>query len=251
MHMMFVDESGDPGYPKDGNWTLWKGSKCFARVGVIIHGWRWRAWDQRLRDFKRSRGLTWDSEIKASHIRRGQGVFIGWVESRRTQFFHDLLTIIGGNEDFTLIGVNIDKQSVDISKGDRMVKPQVRSLELLLERYNSYLHHQKDQCGIVVLDPVDQMSDDNLRHFQGYLQNRSSHFNPLRIVEGTFFAKSHTSSLIQISDICTNVFYRHMLNMPGSKEEFNLISSRFWRRNAKLQGYGIKKWPEVKNLAKV
>jgi len=35
MHMMFVDESGDPGYPKKGNWKGWGGSVHFARVGVI------------------------------------------------------------------------------------------------------------------------------------------------------------------------------------------------------------------------
>jgi len=43
MYMMFVDESGDPGYPADGNWSRWGGSTHFARVGLIIHGWKWKA----------------------------------------------------------------------------------------------------------------------------------------------------------------------------------------------------------------
>ena len=38
MHMMFVDESGDPGYPTDGDWSKFGGSEFFSRVGVIIHG---------------------------------------------------------------------------------------------------------------------------------------------------------------------------------------------------------------------
>ena len=59
VYMMFVDESGDPGYPSGGHWAGWGGSTHFARVGVIIHGWKWKAWNDRLIHFKRSYGLTW------------------------------------------------------------------------------------------------------------------------------------------------------------------------------------------------
>jgi hypothetical protein len=36
MHMMFVDESGDLGYPKDGNWAKWQGSKIYTRLGKVF-----------------------------------------------------------------------------------------------------------------------------------------------------------------------------------------------------------------------
>jgi len=139
MHMMFVDESGDPGYPPGGKWAGWGGSTHFARVGVIIHGWKWRAWNDRLRSFKSNRGLTWDAEIKASDIRYGGGAFVGWDKPRREFFLRNLMELVGGNPDITLLGVVIDKRRVDTTKGDRMVKPEVRSLELLLERYNLFL----------------------------------------------------------------------------------------------------------------
>jgi len=169
MHMMFVDESGDPGYPANG-WRGWGGSKLFARVGVVIHGWKWKAWNERLLQFKFDRGLTWDVEIKASAIRRGSGAFVGWDENRRKMFMDDLCTLIGLNADITLLGVVIDKTKINVSNRDRIVKPEVRSLELLLERYNYFLRCQQDKSGIVVLDPVKESSDDNLRRFQSYLQ---------------------------------------------------------------------------------
>ena len=78
MHMIFVDESGDPGFPSDGDWSKFGGSEFFARVGVIIHGWKWKAWNERLLDFKKRNGLLWNDEIKASHIKRGKGCFVGW-----------------------------------------------------------------------------------------------------------------------------------------------------------------------------
>ncbi len=243
MHMMFVDESGDPGYPKNKRWKTWRGSTHFARVGLIIHGWRWKTWHQRIVSFKGNRGLTRDAEIKASHIRRGKGAFRGWDRSRRKLFMKDLTTLLGGTTDITLLGVIIDKRRVDTSKSKRLVRPEVRSLELLLERYNGFLHEQRDKSGIVVLDPTKETSDDNLRYFQSYLLDQSEHFDPLHIVEGTFFAKSHTSNLIQVADVCTNVLYRQKVHAQD-RAEYRAIHKRFWRRKGRLQGYGIKEWPE-------
>lgn len=243
MHMMFVDESGDPGYPGDNNWAKWGGSCMFARVGLIIHGWKWRFWNSKLLEFKKTRGLLWDQEIKASDIRWGKHAFAGWDEKRRGQFFVDLLQLIGGNLDISLIGVVIDKKNVDTSRKERLVKPEVRSLELLLEAYNLFLNsQQKDKFGIVVMDPVKEQSDDNIRYFQSFLMARSERLSPLRIVEGAFFAKSHTSNLIQIADLCTNVFYREMVKGNNS-QEYQAIQKRFWRFKGRLNGCGISKWP--------
>ena len=242
MHMMFVDESGDPGYPPRGDWKGWGGSTHFARVGVIIHGWKWRAWHNLLMTFKANHGLTWDTEIRASDVRRGRGGFAGWDRARRDAFLVNLMQLVGGSLDITLIGAVIDKRSVDTSKNDRFVKPEVRSLELLLERYNSFLGCQSDKAGIVILDPVKETSDDNLRYFQSYLQAQSPHLAPLHIVEGTFFAKSHTSNLIQIADVCGNVFYREV-SRGGGSTEYQAMQKRFWRHNGRLTGVGIKRWP--------
>ncbi|MBN2031009.1 DUF3800 domain-containing protein [bacterium] len=246
MHMMFVDESGDPGYPKDKKWIDWGGSKLYIRVGVIIHGWKWKTWNERLIRFKKQNGLSWNAEVKASHIRKGKKEFSGWDKPRRVLFFDDLLSLIGGNIDITILSVSINKALVDTSKIDRFVKPEIRSFELLLERYNSFLDIQSDKSGIVVLDPVCAGSDDNIRYFQSYLQAYSTHLKPLRIVEGTFFAKSHTSNMVQIADICSNVFYRKEINTKKSNDEFKTIYPRFWRRNNRVSGYGIKRWPVKK-----
>jgi hypothetical protein len=243
MHMMFVDESGDPGYPKEGDWPRFGGTKIFTRLGVIIHGWKWKTWNERLVRFKENRGLLWDDEIKASHLRKGQGAFVGWNEDRRNQFITDLSTLIGLNHEFTLLAVSIDKTKVDISRTDRFVKPEVRSLELLLERYNQFLGVQKDKAGIVVLDPTKEGNDDNLRYFQSFLQSRSRFLQPLHIVEGTFFAKSHTSNLVQVADFCCGVFYRQETRKDNSPE-WEALYPRFWRFHGRVQGVSIKRWPE-------
>jgi hypothetical protein len=241
--MMFVDESGDPGYPPDGNWANFGGSKLFCRVGVIIHGWKWKAWQSRFMHFKNINGLLWNDEIKASHIQRGKGIFSGWHSARRELFISDYSSLIGFNADITLIGIVIDKRRVDTLQRDRLVKPQLRSMEFLLERYNYFLNEQSDKSGIVVLDPTLEKNDDNIRYFQAYLQENSDHLQPLHIVESTFFAKSHTSSMIQISDFCTHIFYKQFLT-GGFHRPYNSIYRRFWRKGSRIKGYGIKMWPE-------
>lgn len=242
MHMMFVDESGDPGYPATGNWSAWGGSKFFCRLGVIMHGWRWKAWNDRLLQFKRNRGLTWDVEIKAADLRRGRNAFVGWDQDRRQLFLRDLTQLVGYNQDITLLGVAIDKRRVTVGGTDRVKRPEVRSLELLLERYNFFLRNQRDKSGIVVLDPVKEPDDDNIRYFQSYLQAFSIHLRPLHIVESTFFAKSHTFNLIQVADVCSNVFYREMASGSNS-QEWRALYPRFWRHGGRVTGSGIKKWP--------
>ena len=239
MYMIFVDESGDPGYPNDGDWNRWGGTRVYVRVGAVIHGWKWKAWNKRMEQIKRNRGLGWDSELKASHIRRGKGAFVGWDEPRRKWFMKEVLQLIGANLDITLLGVVIDKTRVDTRMRDRIVKPEIRSMEHLLERYNLFLNHQRDKSGIVVLDTVHGVNDDNIRHFQSYLQAHSEHLRPLRIVEGTFFAKSHTSNMVQVADICSNFLYRNEVGAAGGQREFRYIYPRFWRYKRKVQGYGI------------
>ncbi len=243
MHLMFVDESGDPGYPPDGNWPAWKGSSHFVRVGVIIHGWRWKAWHRRLLNFKQTRGLLWDAEIKGSHLRTGKGVFIGWEESRRLLFRSDLAKLIGYSREITLVGVAIDKKKVNTLGRERIMRPEVRSLELLLERYNHFLNQQSDKAWIVILDPVEESKDDNLRHFQSYLLDQGQNFQHSHIVEGAFFAKSHTSNLLQVADFAANVFYQHAARANGG-DEYEALKPRFWRWKGRTTGYGVKIWPE-------
>lgn len=240
---MFVDESGDPGFPADGNWSKFGGSKFFVRVGVIIHGWRWKGWHERMHNFKKQRGLMWSQEIKANHLKQGKGDFAGWDENRRLLFRQDLAKLIGFSNEITLIGVGIDKQKVALASRDRIARPEVRSLELLLERYDDFLENERDKAGVVILDACEETKDDNLRYFQSYLLQKDEHFRNSHIVEGTFFAKSHTSNLLQVADFCSNVFYHQLSKKGVANPEFNAMQARFWRKRNRIQGNGIKVWP--------
>lgn len=242
MHLMYVDESGDCGYPRSGGFPSSGGpTRYFVRAGVVLHGWKWSHVDGVVSRFKQSRGLAWNDEIKATHLRTGKGAFAGRSPSERKEFLLDLLDTIGREIDIHLLVVAIDKTQVDLGQRERFTNPAVRSLELVLERYNGFLRGQQDKSGIVILDSVESKSDENLRYFQSYLLRFSDHLDPRRIVEGTLFMPSHTSNLLQVADVCTNVLFRRFTRPDHNHEEYRRIETRV---------IAEKVWPETKSAAK-
>lgn len=235
MHLMYVDESGDCGYPEGSAFPATGGpTRYFVRAGVILHGWKWMQVHQMVADFKQSRGVPWDAEVKATHLRGGKGAFAGWPPRDRRQFLLDLLDSIGREIDIRLLVVAINKERVDRSRRERFTNPSVRSLELLLERYNGFLGRQRDKSGMTILDAAESKSDENLRYFQSYLLSFSDHIERRRIVEGTLFMPSHTSNLLQLADICTNVVYRRFTRADGNEDEYRRIGPLV---------FGEKLWP--------
>jgi hypothetical protein len=236
LHLMYVDESGDCGYPAPGDAfpVIGGPTRYFVRAGVVLHGWKWMHVHQMVEDFKRSRGLPWDAEIKAAHLRRAMGPFRGWPPQERRQFLLDLLDSIGREMDVSILIVAIDKERVDRDQRERFTNPSVRSLELMLERYNGFLGQQRDKSGMVILDAVESVNDENLRYFQSYLLQFSNHIEVRRIVEGALFMPSHTSNLLQLADVCTNVAYRRYTRPDGNEDEMRRIRGRV---------HAEKQWP--------
>ena len=100
------------------------------------------------------------------------------------------------------------------------------SFEFLLERYSSFLHGQRDKCGITVLDSCEAKSDENLRYFHAFLRKFSSHLESQYIVESTLFMESHTTNMLQVADVCANVFYRYHATGGSNADEYDRIKGR-------------------------
>lgn len=240
MHLMYVDESGDSGLPPDRDVGPQRGpSERYVRVGVIVHGWRWRATDTKIKNFKMAHGLQWSDELHADDIRHGKKGFKGRRQEDRQALLNNLLDTIGRELlDVSLLGVVITKRLVDRSRKGRLSDPSPRSLELLLEAYNAFLRDQVDKCGIVILDARENKDDANLRYFQSYLREFSERVDARRIVEGSFFLPSHTSNMLQIADVCANVLNRRYRWTDEVTREFARIEDRFAGR--------IIEWPQGK-----
>ncbi|NOT00610.1 MAG: DUF3800 domain-containing protein [Phycisphaerales bacterium] len=228
MHLMYVDESGDPGYPADGVFVPSGPSDRYVLVGLIVHAWHWPAVDRRMVQFKRDHGLPWDAELRSHDIRNGRGAFVGKPPDARRQLHGELLDTIGSLVDaVTPLGVVINKRQVDQTRKERLVNPSRRAFESLLEAYNRFLAGQRDRSGIVIVDAREKKDDANVRYFQNYLRQYSERIDARRIVEGTFFLPSRDSNLLQMADICVGTLFQRHRWTEQSIRDFAKIEDRF------------------------
>jgi len=75
MHILYVDESGDDGFPGDNMFSPDNApSNKFVRTGLIIHDWKWKKTNDVIADFKFSKRIPKDVELHATEIRRGKRI---------------------------------------------------------------------------------------------------------------------------------------------------------------------------------
>jgi len=76
MHLMYVDESGDSGFPSGGAAFPGSGTptRFFVRVAAIVHDWKWQTVNRQIDTFRATRPvpIPRNVEIHATEIRRGR-----------------------------------------------------------------------------------------------------------------------------------------------------------------------------------
>lgn len=247
MNLMYVDESGDPGYREDGKpYRLGNGpSPFFIRVGVIICESDWMRVVRRLREFRLKHALTRHDEIHASAIWAGREMpWARWHTSNRKALLADYLSLVGSCPEVSLLAVIIDKKNVRARhrrglESERIRNPKLRSLELLAERFTSVLRTRGiTERGLMILDSVEVADDQMHRGFQEYLYRASRNVREDRFIESCLAEPSESSEFLQMADACAYAVSRYM-NSEDSL--FDIIEKRFVRSKGKV--VGIKIWP--------
>ena len=131
MHILYVDESGDDGFPEDNIFSPENTpSNKFVRSGLIIHDWKWKKTNDIIADFKFSKRIPKDVELHATEIRRGKKKITdsktkkrrevsNWYGQRfpdpddRLNLLKDCCKLINTIVDITLIFIVIDKSLID------------------------------------------------------------------------------------------------------------------------------------------
>src|SRR5258708_4991492 len=242
MNLMYVDESGDPGYRDDGHpYVLGKGpSPYFVRVGVIVNEGHWHRIVRALRQFRLDHHIGRSDEIHATHIFRGDGApWSSWHSTDRKAFLKDYLSFVAGRNDLTLVGVVIDKSKVHSGSQERVRNPKLRSLELLTERFNQVLLNRRDRLGLTILDSVEASDDQMHREFQSFLYAGSAHIQAQHFIESCLAEPSETSEFLQMADVCAHALIRHRC---GVASDVPVVEPRFFRRGPTV--VGLKVWPE-------
>jgi hypothetical protein len=256
MHILYVDESGDGGFSSKNIYQLnTTPSRYFIRTGLIIHDYKWLSINKQIDRFKYSRKIPLNIELHATEILNGYKKIKGktvslpnWFGANypsrndRIKLLKDLCTLIA-SLNVTLIFIIIDKANIDKTRIDFKTIPQTKSWEFLIERYNLFLQNQTDKKGIIISDAIETALEKKHREFAKAIFAQSIHVKEHHFIESILFEPSESSNLLQIADIASYAIGRKYNSDDDTY--YNVLKSKIFTLNYKIDGYGEKIWPEI------
>jgi Protein of unknown function (DUF3800) len=213
MHLMYVDESGDPGLNNSP-------TPIFVLAGLVMHELRWReiideilAFRQRMRD---SFGLRVREEIHAAPFINHPGSLVRIKKNDRLTILRHYADTLASIPDLSLISVIVDKSN---KAPDYDVHQH--AWQALIQRFENTLSHRnfpgpvnQDDRGIVY-------ADGDVSGHLVKMMRRMRHYNPVpskfggyrnlpmtKIIEDPSFRDSAGSLLIQSADVVAYSLYQ-------------------------------------------
>ncbi len=222
MHILYVDESGDPGIHQYG-------SPYFILSGLIVSQENWQTYLDRLKVFrtalKNRYGLNVREEIHASELIR-----INKLKAYRAIKKSDRIEILKACCDQlpiifdTAKVVNICLTKNNFSTAEDV---QLTAWNRLIQRFDTYLKKDVMDKGIIISDDTDGIKISRFLRKMRIYSPVSSHFggfynSPVNnIIEDLFQRTSSHSYFIQVVDVISHVLYRKE-HVKGSLRKFQL-----------------------------
>lgn len=266
MYLFYIDECGRPSLEDksliDDPW--------FVMTAVGVHCDHWMAIDKEITRLKRTyfpKIKPIKIEIKSTNIRSAGGRYpvypFGTIPLSDVTNMAEEIYAIYDNFELPLFSVVINRfqhKERYSSKGKRPEPPYQLAFKMLIERIDWFLENQNEdrhenekEFAFVILDEyVGQykVTRSNLLWYQeqGTFAKTSINF----IKEVPFFNVSTYSQLLTLPDLpAYNIYHA----FKYSKPEYSFFTRqlpRYYRKDGKLFGYGIKFFPDdTKNPARV
>ena len=226
MHLLFLDESGEP----DG--------KSFALGGVAVRADEWQTvrlhWEKALSD----QGWPLDKEPKWHGIQTGEvppaladALFEAIAQAPVTCFVVVLRPIAGRREESEFFKTDEDTYAT--------------GLTFVGERFQRFLEDH-DSYGVIVLDSRRSEVDDRMRRFFERIQREGTAYRELdRIVDSLLLGPSHRSLGLQVADLVVASTLKAQYAMGDASRWFRQLQPRFARHpgTGKIDGVGLKIYP--------
>lgn len=240
LHLLFLDESGDPGNPT-------KSSNNYFVIGGVIFSYEdWIEFQEKLNNLKQINKVDPWIETKWRHIHQkspGPKTPLAHLSmSERIEFAIDFFKIIAQIKNLRLVATVTNKRKAYkkeyIKKSEDIYE---KTLIPTLERFQYFLGPRK-YYGIVIQDQRGHQQDKNVRKlFQGLIKKGTYRTRFPRIIEGIFLTPSEYSIGIQAADFCVGAIFRKQ--EKNDNTYFNIISNKFKGAWYKTIKDGLKYWP--------
>lgn len=246
MHILFIDESGNP--PPPGK----AGPTNFVLGGVIIPEEIWPKLSADLKRLKRDFAVT--GEIKWRYFiagnRKPENSLLHLEPAKRDELRLQLFQALSRYKSIKIISVvaNIQRAYLDTSIRDDSGLYH-RAYKVLTERFQYFLQDLERESGqringLIVCDHRNNHQDDRLRALHQKLVNSEGIFTSTyaNLIEGLFLAPSHYSVGIQFADLVAGAVFR---KFESNDERFYDLIKPLIRTSAtgRIEGYGVVKLP--------
>lgn len=248
MHLLFVDESGTPPKPADGN------QNYFVIAGLIIPEDRWQGMNDKLSGLKLREHYR--GEVKwrffAPNNKDNDNPMRGWSQDRRNNFRNEIFSIITATKSCRIIAcVSEGMTAYQLGNVNSQDDLYFRTYKPVTERFQYLLQDitrasGRDTFGMIVADHRGKGDDDSMRHRHERLIRESGQYSSqyANFIEGLFFAPSHLSVGIQLVDMIAGAIWRaqsHNDHTWYSQLRPSFRSSP----TGKIDGYGIARFPKA------
>lgn len=189
------------------------------------------ALDEVVANASRNFGTTGTAELHGHRLFQGQEDWepLRFMPRARIGIYHQAFTSIAANE------VKIILRGIEIHAGNRSKSPQVRPhstvLKHILQQVNDFAVRTK-QWALVIADEIDNQDSHrkNLRVLQTRKDRAERSSSLSRIVDTIHFAPSHSSRLIQASDLVVYLHRRIQIHGLGHDLRAQRANAALWKQ---------------------
>lgn len=245
MHIMYVDESGDPGSHKFS-------SPHFILSALIVSDVEWERYLSRLKTFrkaiKQTYGLNQRCEIHSKElVRPNNNIDYKKIsKTNRMNILKDYASQIPNIFDTATI-INVCLKKSEFENVDFFELAWSR----LLQRYDTFLKKEAKDNGIIISDDTSSLKLMNLHRKMRVYNPIPSHFTvtpynaPIdNIIEDVFARNSKHSYFIQTTDVIAYLLYKKeypqgSIKKYGIDKQFEKLDSLLLKKASKNDNFGI------------
>ncbi|MFA4838441.1 MAG: DUF3800 domain-containing protein [Candidatus Neomarinimicrobiota bacterium] len=254
---MYIDESGDPGWPDSTKPASEQPSPYFALSGLIIPANEWRNYLTMMVDIRRNVktqfGFPVRAELKGSELinPRGNLCLKKMTRKKRVKLYALVLDSIASS--FTqarLINVYLDKNNPRHASTNATKDIEILAWARLIQRFDMFLRRNGNEIGMVFPDEGKEAKIRSLLRKMRVYNYISSHYGPpynapvTQIIEDPVMRDSRISYFIQIADLVAHSLYRKIIPKASYQKWnvdllFDRVSNLLVQQASKGDKYGI------------
>lgn len=231
MHLLYLDESGEP--------NSWQVQKHFVLGGVAIFEGEIYGLTEELNAIQNKYfpGITIPITFHATEIRNGKGHFRKFTPEIREQILADVYNVIRNTRFPSLIAF---ATALNISAVQNTMQVRRDTLEDICQRFNTFLRRQFKKGhpakGLLI---IDRNRAEQYRQLIADFQRSGTKYGYLgNIVDIPYFARCHETRMLQLADFCAYAVFRNYEREDTTY--LDIIQPRFDRRHKNHPPDGLK-----------